>query len=97
MAWKQLIFVKKSELHRSVANTLKTRFQPKEDELLIQSWLNISKDPIVGNDQRGDSFGRGLVKLITTIATRIFKRENRRHLKVDGTKKSIHLFQSLLL
>jgi len=27
-----------------------------EDELLIQSWLNISKDPIVGIDQRGDSF-----------------------------------------
>ncbi|AES90043.2 glutathione S-transferase T3 [Medicago truncatula] len=40
----------------SVANTLKTRFQPKEDELLIQSWLNISKDPIVGNGQRGGSF-----------------------------------------
>ncbi|XP_024628620.1 glutathione S-transferase T3-like [Medicago truncatula] len=40
----------------SVAKDSKTRFQPKEDELLIQSWLNISKDPIVGNDQRGDSF-----------------------------------------
>jgi len=31
-----------------VANTSKTNFQPKEDELLIKSWLNISKDPIVG-------------------------------------------------
>ncbi|KEH18294.1 hypothetical protein MTR_8g015740 [Medicago truncatula] len=40
----------------SVVNTSKVRFQPKEDELLIQSWLNISKDPIVGIDQRGDSF-----------------------------------------
>jgi len=40
----------------SVVKTSKVRFQPKEDELLIQSWLNISKDPIVGVDQRGDSF-----------------------------------------
>lgn len=40
----------------SVVKTSKVRFQPKEDELLIQSWLNISKDPIVGFDQIGDSF-----------------------------------------
>jgi len=39
-----------------VVNNSKVRFQPKNDELLIQSWLNISKDPIVGIDQRGDSF-----------------------------------------
>jgi hypothetical protein len=31
-------------------------FQPKEDELLIQSCLNISKDTIVGIDKKGDSF-----------------------------------------
>jgi hypothetical protein len=40
----------------SIVNTSKIRFQPKEDELLIQSWLNVSMDSIVGNDQKGDSF-----------------------------------------
>ncbi|KAK2373571.1 glutathione S-transferase T3 [Trifolium repens] len=39
-----------------VVNTSKTRFQPKEDELLIQSWLNISRDPIVRIDQKNYSF-----------------------------------------
>ncbi|AES71048.1 glutathione S-transferase T3 [Medicago truncatula] len=37
-------------------NTPKIRFQPNEDERLIQSWFNISKDSIVGIDQKGDSF-----------------------------------------
>jgi hypothetical protein len=39
-----------------VVNKPKTRFQLKEDEFIIQSWLNISKDPIVGIDQKGESF-----------------------------------------
>ncbi|XP_058772007.1 glutathione S-transferase T3-like [Vicia villosa] len=39
-----------------VVNTPKQRFQPKEDEILIQSWLNVSKDSLVGVDQKGDSF-----------------------------------------
>ncbi|CAJ2629625.1 unnamed protein product [Trifolium pratense] len=39
----------------SVMKTSKTRFQPKEDELLIQSWLNISNDPIAPpNDSNND-------------------------------------------
>ncbi|KEH36877.1 hypothetical protein MTR_2g023560 [Medicago truncatula] len=46
VAWKLLTLMKK----------LTVRFQPKEDKLLIQSWLNISKDPIDEIDQRGDSF-----------------------------------------
>jgi hypothetical protein len=37
-------------------NTPKTRFQPKENEVIIQSWLNISKDPIVGVDQKMRKF-----------------------------------------
>ena len=37
-------------------NTLKIRFQPNEDKLLIQSWFNISKDSIVGVDKKGDHF-----------------------------------------
>ncbi|KAK2374623.1 glutathione S-transferase T2 [Trifolium repens] len=40
----------------SIVNTSKIRFQPKEDELLIQSWLNVSMDSIVGNDKKRDSF-----------------------------------------
>ncbi|CAK8562181.1 unnamed protein product [Lathyrus sativus] len=39
-----------------VVNMHKQRFQQKEDEILIQSWLNVSKDSIVGVDQKGDSF-----------------------------------------
>ncbi|CAI8617600.1 unnamed protein product [Vicia faba] len=39
-----------------VAKTPKQRFQQKEDEVLIQSWLNVSKDSIVGVDKKGDSF-----------------------------------------
>jgi hypothetical protein len=63
----------------SNVNTSKTRFQPEEDELLIQSWLNISMDPIVGIDKKKIVSGRGLVNLITTKTTRIFQRENRWH------------------
>ncbi|XP_058773981.1 uncharacterized protein LOC131648219 [Vicia villosa] len=39
-----------------VVNAPKQRFQPKEDEILIQTWLNVSKDSIVGVNQKGDSF-----------------------------------------
>ncbi|XP_057444167.1 uncharacterized protein LOC130736347 [Lotus japonicus] len=34
----------------------KVRFTLAENTLLIQSWLNISKDPIKGNDQKSDTF-----------------------------------------
>lgn len=39
-----------------VGNTSKQRFQPKEDEILIQSSLNVSNDSIVRVNQKGDSF-----------------------------------------
>ncbi|XP_058742227.1 glutathione S-transferase T3-like, partial [Vicia villosa] len=39
-----------------VAKTPKQRFQQKEDEVLIQSWLYVSKYSIVGVDKKGDSF-----------------------------------------
>lgn len=32
------------------------RFSNEEDKLLIQPWFNISKDPIVGLDQKGVRF-----------------------------------------
>ncbi|CAI8589395.1 unnamed protein product [Vicia faba] len=37
-------------------NTHKQRFQQREDEVLIQTWLNVSKDSIVGVDKKGYSF-----------------------------------------
>jgi len=66
----------------SVANTSKTRFKPKEakirfkpkeDELLVQPWLNISKDPIVGNDQRGDSFWKRIGEAYNTHRNKNFQ------------------------
>ncbi|CAK8572842.1 unnamed protein product [Lathyrus sativus] len=39
-----------------VVNTHKQRFQQKDDEVLIQSWLNVSKDSIVKVDKEGDGF-----------------------------------------
>ncbi|KAJ1391371.1 putative glutathione S-transferase [Sesbania bispinosa] len=36
----------------------KARFTMEEDTLLIQSWLNVSKDAIVGIDQKAESFWR---------------------------------------
>ncbi|CAJ2651620.1 unnamed protein product [Trifolium pratense] len=44
------------EVGSTVVKTPKTRFQPKEDEVLIQSWLNSSKNAIIGIDQIGESF-----------------------------------------
>jgi len=39
-------------------NIPKRRFQPNENEVVMQSWLNISNDPIVGADKKKkiDSF-----------------------------------------
>ncbi|KAK2434803.1 glutathione S-transferase T3 [Trifolium repens] len=34
----------------------RVRFLEEEDKLLIQTWLNISKDSVVGDDQKADSF-----------------------------------------
>ncbi|CAJ2664595.1 unnamed protein product [Trifolium pratense] len=44
------------EVGSTVVKTPKIRFQPKEDEVLIQSWLNSSKNAIIGIDQKGESF-----------------------------------------
>ncbi|KEH15532.1 no-apical-meristem-associated carboxy-terminal domain protein [Medicago truncatula] len=65
----------------SVANTSKVRFQPKEDELLIQSWLNISKDPIVGIDQRGDSFWKRISEAYNNYRDKNFQERNPTSLK----------------
>ncbi|KAL0799186.1 hypothetical protein Bca101_054361 [Brassica carinata] len=42
----------------SAASTVKERkkWSPKEDVILISSWLNTSKDPIVGNEQKLGTF-----------------------------------------
>lgn len=59
-----------------VVNTPKQRFQQKKDEILIQSWLNVLKDSIVGVYQKEIIFGRELEKLLTSIVTSITKRGN---------------------
>ncbi|KAJ1400114.1 glutathione S-transferase t2-like protein [Sesbania bispinosa] len=38
--------------------TQRLRFTIEEDKLLIQSWLNVSKDVVVGVNQKADSFWR---------------------------------------
>ncbi|CAK8575062.1 unnamed protein product [Lathyrus sativus] len=48
-----------------VVNMSKQRFQQKEDEILIQSWLNVSKDSIVGVDKKGDSFWKRIGEAFT--------------------------------
>ena len=51
------------------------RFEPPEDELLIQTWLNISKDPIVGVDQKADSFWARIRDNYNNYRGRLIERE----------------------
>ncbi|XP_058773704.1 glutathione S-transferase T3-like [Vicia villosa] len=44
------------EGERSTQKKQRVRFLEEEDKLLIQTWLNISKDSVVGVDQKADSF-----------------------------------------
>ncbi|XP_058782447.1 uncharacterized protein LOC131656905 [Vicia villosa] len=70
-----------------VTNMLKIRFQPKEDELLIQSWLNISRDPIVGIDQKGDSFWKRIGEAYNNHRHKNFPDRNPMALKGRWHKK----------
>lgn len=38
------------------------KWSPKEDVILIGAWLNTSKDPIVGNDQKAGAFWKRIVE-----------------------------------
>ncbi|XP_058775486.1 glutathione S-transferase T3-like [Vicia villosa] len=49
-----ITFAKEGE--RSTQKKQRVRFLEEEDKLLIQTWLNISKDSVVGVDQKADSF-----------------------------------------
>lgn len=54
-----------------VMNTKKQRFQPNEDEVLIQSWFNISKDSILELIKKEILFGKQSVNPISnTIRVR---------------------------
>jgi hypothetical protein len=66
---------------------VKTRFQPKEDELLIQSWLNVSTDSIVGNDQKGDSFWKRISEAYNDNRPKIFPERKSTALKGRWHKK----------
>ncbi|KAK2442265.1 hypothetical protein QL285_013476 [Trifolium repens] len=74
----------------SVVNTLKTRFQPKEDELLIQSWLNVSTDSIVGNDKKGDSFWKRIGEAYNDNRPKNFPERKSTTLKGRWHKKINH-------
>ncbi|XP_013594997.1 PREDICTED: glutathione S-transferase T3-like [Brassica oleracea var. oleracea] len=37
------------------------KYSPKEDRILIGAWLNTSKDPLVGNEQRAVAFWKRIV------------------------------------
>ncbi|KAG7577749.1 Myb-like domain [Arabidopsis thaliana x Arabidopsis arenosa] len=41
------------------------KWKPKEDLVLISAWLNTSKDPIVGNDQKGGSFWKRIAAYVS--------------------------------
>ncbi|XP_058782011.1 uncharacterized protein LOC131656283 [Vicia villosa] len=71
----------------SVVNIPKTRFQPKEDELLIQSWLNVSKDPIVGVDKKGDRFWKRIGEAYNKHRGKIFQERKPLTLKGRWHKK----------
>ncbi|XP_018466849.1 glutathione S-transferase T3-like [Raphanus sativus] len=45
----------------SSVNKERRKFSPIEDKILIGAWLNTSKDPIVGNDQKAGAFWRRIV------------------------------------
>ena len=38
------------------------KWSPKEDIILIGAWLNTSKDPIVGNEQKAGAFWKRIVE-----------------------------------
>ncbi|XP_024006882.1 glutathione S-transferase T3-like [Eutrema salsugineum] len=39
----------------------RTKWTPKEDVILISAWLNTSKDPVIGNDQKAAAFWSRIV------------------------------------
>ena len=62
-------------------NTPKTRFQKNEDEVLIQPWLNISKDSIVVIDQKGDSFWKRITEAYNNHRDKNYQERNLMTLK----------------
>ncbi|XP_048626737.1 glutathione S-transferase T3-like [Brassica napus] len=38
------------------------KYSPREDKILIVAWLNTSKDPIIGNEQRVGAFWKRIVE-----------------------------------
>ncbi|PNX54585.1 glutathione S-transferase t2-like protein [Trifolium pratense] len=45
-----------AEGENSTQKKQRVRFLEEEDKLVIQTWLNVSKDSVVGNDQKSDCF-----------------------------------------
>ncbi|CAL5213560.1 unnamed protein product [Lathyrus oleraceus] len=73
-----------------VVNTPKQRFQQKEGEILIQSWLNVSKDSIVGVDKNGDSFWKRIDEAFNKHRDINYK--ERKSMTLKGRWHKINLF-----
>uniref|UniRef100_A0A0D3DH39 Uncharacterized protein n=1 Tax=Brassica oleracea var. oleracea TaxID=109376 RepID=A0A0D3DH39_BRAOL len=46
---------------KAFAGSDRRKYSPKEDRILIGAWLNTSKDPLVGNEQRAVAFWKRIV------------------------------------
>ncbi|XP_024006682.1 glutathione S-transferase T3-like [Eutrema salsugineum] len=46
--------------------TTRRKWHPTEDVVLISAWLNTSKDPVVGNDQRAGAFWSRITNLFNS-------------------------------
>ncbi|XP_024010432.1 glutathione S-transferase T3-like [Eutrema salsugineum] len=51
---------------QSEDRTSRRKWHPTEDVFLISSWLNTSKDPVVGNDQRAGAFWSRIANLFNS-------------------------------
>nr|VDD49191.1 unnamed protein product [Brassica oleracea] len=72
------------------------KWSPTEDLVLINSWLNISKDPVVGNEQKAIAFWKWIAAYVASSQSFLLcKRES--HVTVSkGGGRSTTVYVSLL-
>ncbi|XP_058782984.1 glutathione S-transferase T3-like [Vicia villosa] len=68
--------IKLDEGQNFIKKKSRTPFSKEEDTLLIQPWLNMSKDPIVGVDQKASGFWLRVRETYNTYHDQLLKREN---------------------
>lgn len=60
-----------------------SNYTPNEDAALAKAWINISEDPIVGAEQKGDDF----INEVTEVYNNKYKPSNRENRSVESIKK----------